>query len=102
MEPNWAVEIICRVDFGWVGVTIVLWFIIEGLRAADVWVVVSFVAMEGNITAVVLSTELFWNWCDKSWSATVGYLFWLFLGRYDVGIILLSHIWSRSIFGGYR
>ena len=36
-----------------------LWFIIGGLRAADIWVVVSFVAREGNITVVVLSRELF-------------------------------------------
>ena len=41
------------------GETIVLWFIIGGLKSADVWVVVLFAATEGNITVVVLSTELF-------------------------------------------
>ena len=61
MKPNWAVEIIRRVGFCLVGVTIMLWFIIGGLRVADIWVVVSFVATEGNIKVVVLSTELFWN-----------------------------------------
>ena len=73
-----AGEIINRVVFCWMGETIVLWFIIGGLKSADVWVVVLFVATEGNITVVVLSTELFWNWFDKSWSSIVVPLFYFF------------------------
>ena len=38
------------------GVTIVLWSIAGGLRGADVLVVGSFAATEGNITVVVLFT----------------------------------------------
>ena len=57
------------------GITIVLWFIIGGLRSADVCVFVLCVATEGNITVVVVSTELFWNLFVKSWSATVDSFF---------------------------
>ena len=65
---------------------------------------VRFVSMttESKIVMVVLSTVVCWNWLENVWLAKVCSIFWFSFVGYDVGTILISHIWARSICGGCR
>ena len=42
-------------------ITIVVWVIIGGIMSSDVWLIFVFLAKEGKIVMVVLSTVLFWK-----------------------------------------
>ena len=61
MKPNRSVGVISLVGFVCSEVTIVIWVIIGGIMSSDVWLVFVFLAKEGKIVMVVLSTVLFCN-----------------------------------------
>ena len=55
--------------------TLVVWFIIGGSMSSNFLLAYIFMATEGKIVMVVLSTILCWNLFGKSWSATVFFMF---------------------------